>query len=162
MTGGEYRADHAAPVVDQQVDRGGKVQVGEEIFQVLDAAFQGEGIAVCAGFAGEAAAHVIRDDDAADVFQLEYGVAIEKGPGGVAVEHDHRRAAAFVEVVILEPVQVQKVALEGIQVLQMGRDGCHGVTTPRRASCNSGRCRCRGSRFCGRVEESRAPGRWRR
>jgi len=38
-----------------------------------------------------------------------------KGPGGIAVDHQHRLAPAFIQVVIPQAVNGQIVGLEGIE-----------------------------------------------
>ena len=117
-------ADHAAPIVQHQRQVVPDTEMIEQCLQVLDAAGQGVVVVGIVGFVGQAAADVIGNDDAPAAAQAENQRAVEKGPGRVAVEHDHWLALALVEIVQPSTRDVQEVAGERIQPLRNGeRDG---------------------------------------
>ena len=90
------------------------LEMVEEPLQVIDPPLQGVVVTVVTRLVGEAAADVVRDDAAVAAAQGEDQVAVVEGPGGVAVEHDHRLAAPLVQVVEAQPVQVEVVPGKGV------------------------------------------------
>jgi hypothetical protein len=131
MARGVGHADHAAPVVHQQRDRSLDAGLLDECVEVVDAPAQRVVVLVFAGLVREAAADVVRRDHPVRIAQAEHEVAVEERPGRIAVQHEDRVAAAFVEQVEAMAVHLAVGAGERVErVLEN-----HGLTTPARASC---------------------------
>ena len=139
-------ADHAAPVVHQERDAPVDVHLLDQRGEIVDAAAQRVVVALFIRFFGQPAADVIGRDHAVRAAQAEHQVAKVERPGGIAMQHDHGVALAFVERVHLVAVHVAVGPGERVErVLERGH-----VTTPAPSSGRSGRCRCRESRPAGR------------
>ena len=86
MACGKTEADGAAPIVDDQVNAF-KTEAGDERGDVVDAL--GQGVGVGRRLLGEPHAYVIGHDAAQTRSEGLNEVAVVKGPGGIAVQHEH-------------------------------------------------------------------------
>jgi hypothetical protein len=94
IAAGEPHAYGAAPVMDHQGEFF-YLQGGKKAFQVVDMGLQGIGIFLW--FGGKAAAHMVRDNDSVGILQQADKVAVIKGPGRVAVQHDNGSALPLIQ-----------------------------------------------------------------
>src|SRR5690606_17395984 len=108
-------ADHAAPVVHGQGEVVTQAQVLDQPVQVLDAAAQGVAVGLVIGLVRQAHADVVGHDAAAAIAQAQHQVPPVVGPGGIAVQHQHRIALALVQIALGEAIGVHQVLrLEGV------------------------------------------------
>ena len=84
--------------------------------QVADALLESVGIPGVVGLVGKTAPDVVGRDDPVRAAQVGNESPVHERPRGVAVQHDHRRAVPFIDVVLAHACVIVKTTLERKEV----------------------------------------------
>jgi hypothetical protein len=115
------RADHSAPVVQNERHVVVELQMIQKRGQIGDAALEAIWVLRQGRLIGQSAADVIGYDAAIAAAEAQDEVAVEERPCRIAVHHHDGRAVAFVEVMHSDAgADLEKMAGERIKILMDG------------------------------------------